>query len=610
MENPSPRRLWPLLLFAVCSLLALWPALLALHKFCERYDWRYFEALTEMSRRAVVFYHELPMWNPYSCGGEVGIANPQSLDAAPTFLLILLFGTAAGYKLSLVLYAFLAMTGTYLLCRKYSLSVLPATVAAVAYGLNGYHALHFSAGHVSFLGVTLFPLLLYCYERALDEAQWVIPTGLCSAWIAVLGGTFTPPLAAELLLLWGVLCSIERRSLRPLALLVLSALVALLSSAIRMLPVLEFVTDHPRPPFLRAPDRSSLVQVLRDLVAWREFGPVPGRKYWSHEYAGRIPLVVAPLSLVGLPTAWLWKSGDPQTRSLRAVSLRLTLLAVFGLLLSMGNFAPLAPWSLLQKLPILRDLRVPSRHLVLLDLPLCLLAGFSLEWIWKEWERAARPGKRILQVAFSAVLFVAAVDGIAYTAVQYQSFEITTKGLRLDRPIFNVNAELPSGPVPFYFVNGTWQYMRETFFSGHGSVAGGAVKVGYDCDEVAPLQRAQQLDAGPVPQEKLQDTAAGEIVDSKWSPSQRIVTVDLKSPTVLLVNSNWNEHWKVDHGNVIKVAGQLAVDLAGLPPGRHTLHIRYAPRSFAIGAVLTALSLPLFGLLFFRARRRPKKESP
>ena len=94
------------------------------------------------------------------------------------------------------------------------------------------------------------------------------------------------------------------------------------------------------------------------------------------------------------------------------------------------------------------------------------------------------------------------------------------------------------------------------------------------------------------------------------SASQRIVTVDLKSPTVLLVNSNWNEHWKVDHGNVIKVAGQLAVDLAGLPPGRHTLHIRYAPRSFAIGAVLTALSLPLFGLLFFRARRRPKKESP
>ncbi|MFO0656017.1 MAG: hypothetical protein U0787_13180 [Polyangia bacterium] len=252
-----------------------------------------------------------------------------------------------------------------------------------------------------------------------------------------------------------------------------------------MLPVLEFVTDHPRPPFLRAPDRSSLVQVLRDLVAWREFGPVPGRKYWSHEYAGRIPLVVAPLSLVGLATAWLWKSGDPQTRSLRAVSLRLTLLAVFGLLLSMGNFAPLAPWSLLQKLPILRDLRVPSRHLVLLDLPLCLLAGFSLEWIWKEWERAARPGKRILQVAFSAVLFVAAVDGIAYTAVQYQSFEITTKATAFGSS--DLQCERAARPAVRcrLFVNGTWQYMRETF-SGHGSVAGGAVKVGYDCDEVAP----------------------------------------------------------------------------------------------------------------------------
>ena len=45
-----------------------------------------------MSRRAVVFYHELPMWNPATAAVVKSESlNPQSLDAAPTFLLILLF---------------------------------------------------------------------------------------------------------------------------------------------------------------------------------------------------------------------------------------------------------------------------------------------------------------------------------------------------------------------------------------------------------------------------------------------------------------------------------------------------------------------------------------
>src|SRR5207245_349948 len=87
--------------------------LLAGGLFSSRYDWRYFESMGEISRRCVLWYHEAPLWNPYSCGGEVGLANPQSLDVAPTFLLLLLFGTALGYKLALTCYYFCALDGTY-----------------------------------------------------------------------------------------------------------------------------------------------------------------------------------------------------------------------------------------------------------------------------------------------------------------------------------------------------------------------------------------------------------------------------------------------------------------------------------------------------------------
>ena len=142
-----------------------------------------------------------------------------------------------------MLYAFLAMTGTYLLCQN-TACLFARYRRCSGIWIKRLSCTGFSAGHVSFLGVTLFPLLLYCYERALDEAQWVILPDSVRLGLRCSEGHL-PTACRRTFAAVGVLCSIERRSLRPLALLVLSALVALLSSAIRMLPVLEFVTDHP-----------------------------------------------------------------------------------------------------------------------------------------------------------------------------------------------------------------------------------------------------------------------------------------------------------------------------------------------------------------------------
>lgn len=591
------RSRWPLFLFLLCAILAFLPALRNFHHFTDRYDWRYFDALTEMSRRAVLWYREIPLWNPYSCGGEVGLANPQILDAAPTFLFILLFGTAGGFKLCLVFYTFLAMCGTYVLARKHGLSNASSAIVSVGYGLCGYHALHFAIGHVSFLGVTLFPLLLYAYERSLDEIAWSIPTGFVAAWIAVLGGTFTPVLAAELLFLWAVSCAVERRSVSPFLVLLPACLVAISVSAIRMFPVFEFISDHPRPPFLRAPDRSNVLQIIADLLSFREFHPIPGRRYWSHEYAGKLPYVIALLSAVSPLVFFASKrkasaTGEPFVQ-------RLLLLAVFGLLLSMGNFASFAPWSLLQKLPVVRDLRVPSRHLILLTLPLCLLSGVVWDWFCAKvsWSEKTR------NLASCVLVVLGACDGIAYTALQYQPAQFIGMRLRLETPVFHVPLRTPEKLPPFSYVNRTWSEMRDTFFLGHGSVAGGPVKVGYDCDEVAPLQRAEQIDAGPVPQEKLQDETAGQILSSVWSPSHRTITLDLREKTTLLLNSNWNEHWKSDRGKVIRHKGRLAVDLSEIPLGQQQIHVYYRPRSFVIGALLSSIAWPLCLALWLLFRR-------
>ena len=87
--------------------------------FSQAYDWRYFASWIEVGRRSLVWYHQVPLWNPYGCGGEVLLANPQSMVASPLAFLPLVFGTALGLKLALWAYFFCAFDGMYRLGRSY-----------------------------------------------------------------------------------------------------------------------------------------------------------------------------------------------------------------------------------------------------------------------------------------------------------------------------------------------------------------------------------------------------------------------------------------------------------------------------------------------------------
>src|SRR5687768_15628737 len=46
----------------------------------------------DVAWRSVVEHGELPLWNPYTCGGMYAVGNPQTRFAAPTFAFSLVFG--------------------------------------------------------------------------------------------------------------------------------------------------------------------------------------------------------------------------------------------------------------------------------------------------------------------------------------------------------------------------------------------------------------------------------------------------------------------------------------------------------------------------------------
>lgn len=626
----------------------------------ELYDWRYFQAMEDVFRLSIAEYRQAPLWNPYACGGEVGLANPQSTALAPTMLLSLALGTAIGVKAALFVYLFAALAGGYALARALGASSLAAIVAGACYGGSGWFAMHLATGHINFAGAALYPLLILCYLRAVGthpadgteglhggsgggEAEpregrlaWVLPGGALIAWMAALGGTYTVPMGVVLLGTLGATDAARRRSLRPLVAVALLGASALLVGAARFLPLLEFVIDHPR--HVGEKDGNNAFDIARMFLAWRQkLEPVSGgHEYWWHEYCCHLPYLAVPLALY----AAVHKS--PSLRSpkarlpliLAALFLALTIFglvlpgweraygraypilrdlyhllgivavvllcrgtpafrfmpaAIVGLGIVAGVAWPHGPWWLIRHVPLYRDLRVPARYLILVALVASLLAAWGLDAV--RALIAARRGARLGTMVAAVVALLVVGETVAFNWPAYTDSR------------FVLQREPISPPPPFYQAQSEWRAMLMGILERHGVLK---------CDEEAPLQRGE-LDPGPeAEQVRLVDPGAGTAVQTRWTPNELRIDVDLTRPTDVLINQNWNEHWKAHDAagvpvEVRSLAGRLAVRPAA--PTRTTVTLRYRPRSFVVGAWISLAAIPAGAALFVfglgARRRRP-----
>jgi hypothetical protein len=572
---------WLTLAFAIVA-----PAFAHPDRFASSYDWRLFETWLEVGRRTVLWYHQFPLWNPWTCGGQVYLANPQSLVAAPTFALILGFGTALGIKLTLVAYYFFACDGMYRLARSWQITPAGAALAAILFGTSGWFALHFAEGHCTFTGAALFPYMMYCYRRSLGaggaarlEWEWALPLGALAAWVVALGGTSTPPMAMVILATMAVIEAVARRSLVPFVPLVLAALVAFAVGGVRVLPALEFALDHPRHLF--ETDSNNPLQMIRNGYWWKGIEPVPGKRYWFHEYGWRLPYLTPPLILWSLTV-----------RRVRPI----WIFVAVGAAIVAGSFWPYGPWWLLHRLPIFRDLRVPSRYQIFFVIGFALLCGAAFDDLRARLARWKLKRPRLLAGFTVAVLVACAADGLAFDYVRYEH-------------AFEMRYALPREATPFYQVVGDWRSMMANVFENHGAIG---------CDEEAPLQRAKQLDEGPVAQARIEGPAqptGGQLHAIRWSPNRVELDVTLDQPGIVSVNQNWNEHWRVKlstggEAPLVKLGPKHPHDLVGgrlaaeVPAGSYTVAFVYRPRSFVIGATLSLLSVPLAIGLWIWARRR------
>lgn len=572
-RTASARLPWRLAVFAVLSLCASWPLLStapALNEFRDAHVLAHYETA---ARESLLRWHQMPLWDPYYCGGMYLLGTPQARFVSPTFLLSLLFGERRAESLTVFAMILVGLEGAFRYARSRGARSLGALLAAPLFALSGVFAVSPGLGWIGFFSFEMLPWIALGMRRALArELGGVAVASVAMAWCIGMGGTYSAPIAA-------VWCAFEvgdflarraRRGRGPqvaigLSLVAAAAVLAAALAAVRLWPVAESLADAPR--VIAGTAGNSLGSQLGMLF----LGPQDKTEHGTY-YIGAL---VTPAVLLGLG---------------RRRSLPMVIAAALCVWLAGGYAMEPSIFSWLRELPVYSSLRYPERFLVPFALAATVLAARGISAVEVRVRARRRRTKGQPGRLWQALLAIAALALVANVVPMVQQH-------------VHHDDDRPLSPPPD-------ETEARAFHQSRGNRWGLAYyepmqRGSLSCWEAYPVPQSPMLRGDLNDEERLDDAGAGTLVERAWSPNRIELDADLTRPATVLVNQNWHSGWRANVGEVGNFHGLLDV---ALPAGKSTLTLRFAPKSATGGALTSLVALLVLGLLGWRAKRRSTVE--
>jgi hypothetical protein len=333
-------------------------------------DWDLFTTIAAVPVGTIVHYGQFPFWNPYLGGGNILFHHPEVAVLSPFLLLYLIFGPVIGLKLQVLICYFLGFWGSQRLFSWLGILPLGAVMASVAYFGSVHFALHFAEGHIPFTHFCFLPWFVYFVLSSRQRRRNIVLAGLALA-LMILGNGAAVPLLYTLLfslLLFG-LRSLESKELTELKNLFFSILTGLGLAAIKFVPMVVYMFQN---EWEGNPEESipmtalgSIFFGLKHSLFARNFP----QQYWNwHEYGHYLSPILVTLAVIALVTRF---------KRYRTWSI----IALFFLLLGLGDFGAFSPWALLTHLPGFSSLRCTGRAFQFVDLSVAALGAFGFDYV-------------------------------------------------------------------------------------------------------------------------------------------------------------------------------------------------------------------------------------
>ena len=272
------------------------------------------------------------------------------------------FNPVVQMKISVAAHLCASAAGFHLLVRRARWPVYFAMVAFVIWTGNGFVAFRLLHGQETFYPLLYLPLMLallwpyLCGDREHGEIRRDVLMGTALVSLMVLEDGFQVLIYAGIFFgSAGLMAGILRRDFRALGVLAAWMGWAMLLCAVRLLPMVELLHEHPRltteQDFLTAAMLIDAFFNPRQLALYSGFQLAAPHNVWAAygAYTGWAPFV---LFAYGAVLAGVRR---------QPVFLPLLVAVLASFLLMLGHFAEWSPWTLLHNLPLMDMVRAPHR---------------------------------------------------------------------------------------------------------------------------------------------------------------------------------------------------------------------------------------------------------
>lgn len=577
----KPLYVFIFILIAVIVSIVFLMALFNNFSYSGLHDWDYHEFSNEVARKSILEYKQFPLWNPYYCGGNVMLANPQSAFLSPFYLFVLLFGAVKGLKISALFHLIVGLCGMYVLARYLNITRSGSYLTAFIFMLSGFFISHLGVGHTTFLPIAFLPWVFYYYLKSLKRTRYVFLSSLFLILMFFEGGVY--PFMYTFLFITIYSLSelyINKNFTHIKKVLIIFFLVVLIGS-IKFLPLLEFTLHSPPSKYNLEEGYTTEILInsiingkLNKLVFYPEF--FKGQTNFWHEYYSYIGLVALVLSIMGLIISLKRRSS-------------LVFICIIFFVLSYGRNSYLDILGILKLFPIFEFLDVPSRFIIIVLFCLSLFAGFFISYLKR---------KKIPHF-----LIILLVIYITLNLIFINSQTIKDK--------FTIENEVPEPSKVFYqkinenIVKDTKNRSQQNFSIISQMYPYLLMNIGtINCYDKVRL---------PIAAEGIQnETYKGEsyyVISNMspkiifFSPNKISLSVNVSKTDLLVINQNHHSGWKVKNGKVVSYKGLTATKVN---PSDKIIEMYYLPSSFLVGLILTVISLTFSILFYFNNKFRKK----
>jgi hypothetical protein len=533
-------------------------------------DWNAFLGQAQAELTTLRDYGQLPLWNPWRAGGQVSLAQPESMFFSPITPLALLFGVVPAFKLAILPVFVVGCLGMWAFVGHLGLGGPARLIPVLVFFGSSVFPLYVSGGLPNWLfGLALLPWLLLFNRRAVSDPRFAVFAAAAYAGVLFCGSIHHFVFFPLVLGLDAVCVAVSRRSLRPLATTAAVFLAGVALAGVRVVPLLEVFREIPRelpganrylvwPLVVRAFVGSELPDLATLNGPWLRSGATA--VYWINagSYVGPLALLLAALGAVFRARA-TWG---------------FSIIGVLFLWMALGSGAHPSLWDALHHLPVIGSMQAPARVIFMVTFALAILAGWGFQacdqtaWV----ASLSAPWRKALRVSVEP-----------RPEVHFGSWF----SHREERPAFQ-QTRVPPHPAQF---EGDLLY---AVVRNLGNVVGQT-----DFPTRARVHpRDSQAYRGEV-----YLISGHSAVSTEITPNLIRVRADVAKQDVLVVNQTYFPGWRAEGD----VSGELIPSSAGLlsipvPPGRHDVTLRYRPRSFALGAGLSAVTAAI-SLLYLWIRR-------